>query len=583
MSQNLQTAIALHQAGKLPEAELAYRAILTVQPRNADALSLLGLVLEGLGKLDEAVASIESAIALDPQAALFRLHHGNALAKAKKFPEAEQAFREAIRLMPGMAPAHYNLANALREQQKFVEAIDRCKTALRLDPGMPMARNDLGLLLAGQKKFDEALQELDILCAREPEFFLGHLSRVQTLDQAEQYDRMLREAEILAKRWPEEQMAQFVYGLALGRHYRDAEALAVYKAMLDKDENLPEAWDNYAQSLAGVGRFEESFAAYERALRADSTQPLIQFHNAIAYLLRGNLKEGFSRYHWRFPAIKIPRPDNKAPHWQGEDIRGKYLMVYDEQGFGDCIMAMRYLPLLAQQGVRVTYACRDAFIPWLQHWRSSGLDAVVSWSLAKDVRCDYQAPIMDLPHRFGTTLDTVPQNIPYVPVPPLTSATTLAPVNKIKVGFVWKGNKNYAHDRRRSIPLAQVASLFNIPGKQFYSLVRSVDLLDEEKVLLQQHGVVDLGGAINSFADTAALVSQMDLVVSVDTSTIHMAGALGVPVYVMLRFNTDWRWFLNRDDSVWYPTARLFRQSVKRDWGEVIGAVSQAVIDFKKK
>jgi tetratricopeptide (TPR) repeat protein len=576
MSRQLQNAIEHHRAGRLQDAEAGYRLVLKQSPRNADALSLLGVALEALGRADEAVVAIKKAVAIDPKAALFRLHLGTALVAAKKYVEAVTELRLATGMSPTMPEAHYNLGNALRLLGNHDDALAAYRTTLKLAPQMLQARMNLGLTLAAQKKYDEALVELRATLQASPGNFEVQLAIANVTDQKGDEQQLFIEAQQLLRLAPTEAQAHFMFGLALNRQFRDDEAIEVYEHALKLDPKNPEGWDNFAQSLQGAGKFERAEQAFRKARELRLDDPDINYHNALIDLLRGNLAEGFKNYGWRWRTANVPpRPPLGAPLWDGSDPTGKTILIYDEQGFGDSIMFCRYLPLLRQRGAKVIYACRKPLAQLLAGW--NGADEIVAYENAPNIQCDFHAAMMDLPGLFGTVLETVPALPAYLMAQPLTPATTLPPASGKKVGVVWMGSKHHKHDRRRSVPLEQFKTLFDVPGVNFYTMVRPSDIRPEEAPLLASLPVTDLGGMINDFADTARIMQQLDLVITVDTSTAHLAGALGKPVWVLLPLGPDWRWLTERTDSVWYPTARLFRQTKTREWDSVLEQVKQAL------
>ncbi|MBI1273420.1 MAG: tetratricopeptide repeat protein [Alphaproteobacteria bacterium] len=575
MSRQLQAAIDHHRAGRLKEAESGYRLALRQQPRNADALSLLGVVLDGLGKPDEAVATIRRAVAIDPKAALFRLHLGTALISAAQYPEAVRELQLAAGMAPGMAEAHYNLGNALRLAGNGAAAVESYRAALKLAPHMLQARMNLGLALAAQQKYDEALGELRATQLAAPGNLEVQLNLANVLDQKGDYDALLAEAQKALQMAPNHAHAHFMYGLALNRLFRDEEAIGVYERALKLEPGNPEGWDNYAQSLQGAGRYDEAEAAYRKGLALRPHDPAINYHNALISLLRGNLAEGFANYRWRWQAVPaLRRLQHAAPLWDGGDLQGKTILVVDEQGFGDCIMFCRYLPLLKQRGARVVYAARKPLHALLHGF--DGVDELIDRAAAPETPCDCHAAIMDLPAHFGTVLDTVPAAASYL-APPPGAAPALPAGQGLRVGVVWMGSKFHKHDLRRSVPLEQFKALFDIGGATFYSLVRPTDIRDDEAALLKTLPVIDCGSMIGDFADTARIMQQLDLVISVDTAAVHLAGALGRPVWVMLPLGPDWRWLTGREDSPWYPSARLYRQTKAREWADVIANVAAAL------
>ncbi|HXE42241.1 MAG TPA: hypothetical protein VN516_04370, partial [Candidatus Baltobacteraceae bacterium] len=282
----------------------------------------------------------------------------------------------------------------------------------------------------------------------------------------------------------------------------------------------------------------------------------------------------FARYRARFKDLgDLKRPNFAQPLWRGEDLTGKTILVCDEQGYGDTLMFCRYLPLLKARGAKVIFSVHPVLEPLFTGW--SGADTVIVHGQPVPA-FDFHAATFDLPHRFGTTLETIPAKVPYLPLPELDAATRLDPTSKKKIAVVWGGSPLHKNDENRSIPLSVFAEVFE-EDAQFYSLNRDMKPGDAE--LLPRLPVINLALRLKNFADAAQFIRQCDLVITCDTATAHLAGGLGGKVWVLLPFAPDWRWLLNRDDSPWYPSMRLFRQARAGDWAEVISRVKKALRD----
>ncbi len=577
---SLQQAVDLHRAGKLREAERAYRAVLAAQPRQPDALSLLGVVLEALGEPQQAVGFIRKAVAIDPKAALFRLHLGNALQAAGDVANAAVEFRAAVRLQPQLAEAQYNLGNALRLLEDKAGAIAAYRACLAQAPQAHEAAVNLALLVSAQGAYDEAFALLEKVLAAQPQHLLARVTYANIADEAQRYDVSLREAQAAARIDPANPDALFALALAQSRQPDEAAACHSYRQLVTVKPDHYAAWDNLAQLEQAFAHHAEAQQAYQRARALAPTDPSINYHCALFDLLQGRLAQGFAGYGWRFEAIKKLKriPHVSAPLWDGADPRGKTLLIVDEQGFGDSIMFCRYLPVLRALGARVIYACRTPLQALLRgHW--DGADDYVLLTESATTPCDAFAMMMDLPHLLrglkGDADHFLPASTPYLPVPPGTVPAELAAERRLKIGVAWAGNRDHKHDFRRSIPFEVFAALFGVAGAQFYNLLRPDDLRGDEAKRFAALGVADLGAHITDFAATARCMAALDLIIAVDTSTAHLAGALGKPVWVLLPLGPDWRWQTARADSPWYPTARLYRQEQYGDWASVLQRVRQ--------
>lgn len=571
----LQQALALHQAGHLLEAEQAYRAVLETQPRQADALSLLGVVLEALGRPQEAVGFIRQAVALDPKAGIFRLHLGNALLAAGEVAAAVNELRFAIRLQPQLAEAQYNLGNALKTLGENDAAIAAYRACLHLQPAAHEARNNMALLISARGDYAGAYQAMEIILAADPANLKARVNYANIADEAGHYDISHREAERAVIVAPRDAEALFALALAKTRLGYDKAALQLYARLLSAMPSHAKAWDNYAQILQAHALWDEASLAYQRALALTPQDADICYHSALFDLLMGHLTQGFKGYDWRFKAVPLLKRivHSTAPLWDGTDPRGQTILIADEQGFGDSLMFCRFLPLLRACGARVIYACRAPLLSLLQGW--NGVDVFVPFAEAANTPCDAHASMMDLPYllRMG---ESVPSAVPYITAPDGGVPTCVVAEKKLKVGVVWAGNPQHKHDHRRSIPYAVFRALFqgmtDVPV-QFYNLLRPADLRANEQQYFAVDGVCDLGAQITDFATTARFIAALDVVIAVDTSTVHLAGALGKPVWVLLPLGPDWRWQINRSDSPWYPTARLYRQETADDWASVLQQV----------
>jgi hypothetical protein len=333
--------------------------------------------------------------------------------------------------------------------------------------------------------------------------------------------------------------------------------------------------------LCQLGRLQEAIAAFERVLALRPADGEAHFNSSFAYLLAGDYERGFREYEWRWEALrsKLPAAAAGKPLWLGEqDIAGRTLVVFAEQGFGDAIQMARYVPLLAARGAEVAIGCAPPLAALLAS--VPGVRTVFS-SQETTLPFDYHVPIMSLPRAFHTTLASIPSQVPYLhAATPAADAwrARLAPHRASrKVGLVWAGNPKHRRDRIRSLSAELLAPLLDIAGCTFFSLQK--DEAGASLAALDPRGerVLDYTTELATLADTAALISALDLIITVDTAVAHLAGALGRPVWVLLPEAPDWRWLRGRTDSPWYPSARLFRQSERGDWSGVVQKVASAL------
>lgn len=511
----------LKAQGRIAQAEAVYRQALEIRPDYPEALNNLGNVLKATARLEEAEAVCRLAVTLRPDYAQAHNTLGSVLAALKRFAQAEAAYREALRLKPGYAEAHYHLGILMHATNRLPEAVDAYAQALRLRPALVEARNNLGCVLRALNRYEEAA--------------------------------------------------------------------AAFREATELRPDLPEAWHNFGSVMKELGHLAEAETSSRRALELNPDYNDALFGLAVLLLGTGRFEEG-----WRLYEARYERPGYvhfasrkllKCPQWQGEPLAGRSLLIWQEDGFGDMLQFGRYLPLLKAQGVaRIEIACRAELHPvFAAH---AAVDGVFDHGegVAKAEGFDCWTSLMSMPFHLGTTIDTIPAPVWIEPEPALQARwrerlDTLPPGPRI--GLVWKGNARHHNDANRSLPsLAMLARLWSVPGLNFVSLQKGQGE-DEAASPPASQPLLNLGPALKDFADTAALVSQLDLVICVDTSTAHLAGALGKPCWVMLpAHDVDWRWLVERDDSPWYPdTVRVFRQTREGGWSGLVNAVRRACVE----
>jgi Tfp pilus assembly protein PilF len=366
-------------------------------------------------------------------------------------------------------------------------------------------------------------------------------------------------------------------GVILERMGRLDEAMESYDRALALRPDQPVAHNGRGLALGFKGRYEEAIAAFTRAVHLKPDYAEAHFHRALGLLLMGRLAEGWQAYEWRWARAnaKAGRPPLALPDWNGEPLAGKGIYLYVEQGYGDAIMFARYAPMVAARGGTVLFCVRPALKELL-----TGLPGVqVGVEGDTGPRCHYMCALLSLPRIFQTDLASIPADVPYIHAAPERAAKWRARVprdGRLNVGLVWAGGRDYAGDRQRTIGLAPMLPLLGDPRIRYVSLHN--ELREDDARLMAQHlEIMHFGAELKDFADTAGLISQLDLVISVDSAVAHLAGAMAKPVWILLPSNPDFRWLLGRDDSPWYPTARLFRQPTTGDWPDVIARIREAL------
>ncbi|MGH6802997.1 MAG: tetratricopeptide repeat protein [Methyloceanibacter sp.] len=460
--------------------------------------------------------------------------------KQGEYDSAYALINEALKINPQSAEALYNRGNALHALKRHEEAIASYEQAIAIKFDYVEALNNRGNALRALKRQEDAITSYDQALAIKPDF-----------------------VEALSNR-----------GAALAALNRHEEAIASYDKALTIRPDYAEALNNRGSALQALNRHEEAIASFDKAVALKPDYAEVFFNASLARLTLGDLAAGWQEYEWRWKTKSFASSKRafRQPLWLGrEPLAGKTILLYAEQGFGDTIQFMRYVPLVARKGARVLLAVTPSLAPLVE-----GLEGIakVTTQLLPREHFDLQCPLLSLPLAFGTTLETIPAEVPYLHA----SANKiehwhrrLGASTRPRVGIVWSGRLTHKNDHNRSIPLSALIPLTEA-GVELVSLQKEVRR-EDQAFLLQPQEIEHFGDELKDFSDSAALVSLMDLVISVDTAAAHLAGALGKPVWILLPFRPDWRWLLDREDSPWYPTARLFRQPDIGDWDSVIRRV----------
>ena len=431
-----------------------------------------------------------------------------------------------------------NLGNVLQTQGKLDQAVDCYQRAIELNPARAAAHGNLGLAWQFLGRLEDAARSFEEALKLDPGIAVAH-TNLGNVRQAQG---------------------------------RLEEAVACHERALAVEPANPEVYSNLGGVLDLQGRQAESMAAYDRALELKPGFAVAIFNRSLLRLRRGDFVPGLPDYEHRWHLNK--RRDFSEPQWYGEPLRGARILLYPEQGLGDTVQFLRYVPMVQAAGGQVILEVQ----PQMHRLASQmpGLEALIC-SGESLPSFDWHCPLMSLPLAFGTTLDTIPGRVPYLTIPHEADTARLPDRGgELGVGIAWAGSPGHLRDRFRSIPLQLLKPLLDVEEVQFYSLQMgpAAEELSKADMFLE---VIDLAPKIEDMADTAALIANLDLVIAVDTAVAHLAGALGKPVWVMLPLVPDWRWLLDREDSPWYPTMRLFRQSTLGDWASVVEAVRSAL------
>jgi tetratricopeptide (TPR) repeat protein len=570
----------LHELKRFDEALASYDSALALQPDCAGALYNRGNALRQLKRLDEALASYDRALALEPHHAEVLCNRGNTLYELKRFDEALASYDGALALQPYYARALYNRGNTLHELKQFEEALACYDRALALQPDHAGALGNRGDSLRRLERFDEALTSYDRALALRPDHVETLCSRGAALHELKRFDEALASYDRALALWPDHVEAFSNRGVTLHELKRYEEALASYDRALALRFDHAEALRNRGATLNKLKRFDEALTSYDRALAVEPDYADAHFNKSLLQLLKGDFAAGWREYEWRLKTKRrlSSKRDFTQPLWLGQTaIDGKTILLHAEQGLGDTIQFCRYVPLVAGRGARVLLE-----VPLPLQDLMAGLAGVAEVISPQEKAPDFDlhCPLLSLPLALGTRVESIPAQVPYVTVPPESLrrwSSAVGAKGKLRIGLAWSGSATHKADAIRSIDLRSLLPLLDIDA-EFTSLQKDVRA-DDATVLNERGDIVHFGDKLDSFADTAAIIANLDLVISVDTSVAHLAGALAKPVWVLLPFLPDFRWLLERQDSPWYPTARLFRQQTPGDWSDVIGRV---VIELKK-
>ena len=550
---NIGNALTGH--GRFGEGAENYRKALEINPEYAEAHCSLGIALKEIGQLDEATASFSKALQVNP--ALVEAHYGKGLAfeRLGKFQEALASFRDALKLNPSLAVAYYGMGLALDQLGRFEEAAASYQHATGIKSDYAEAYSGLGLSQHHLGMAETALANTRRALELKPDLAEAHNNLCIILNDLHQYENAAESCCRALEIKPDLLSAYINLGIAQENQGLPDTAVNSYKQALEIRQDNPEAHYNLGMLLISLGRFEEAWPEFE----------------------------------WRYNPDFLHRPsflpDLSFPQWQGENLSGKSILIWPEQGYGDLIQFARYFPMLKHLGaIHVSLVCRPPLIALFE--RADGLDEIIPFNDKPAVKPhDYWSFQMSLPYRFNTLLETIPSPLPYLAAPSdrVDHWRKRLPEDGLKVGLVWKGNPAHKNDANRSLPgLATLAPLWSVHGITFISLQKGQGE-DEAMDPPDQQPLLHLGSDLQDFADTAAVVSQLDLVICIDSAIAHLTGALNKPCWVLLpSHHTDWRWLRNRNDSPWYPEVlKLFRMhSTQSNWASTINEVTQSLLEW---
>jgi tetratricopeptide (TPR) repeat protein len=631
---SLAEALACQQAGRLDEAEERYGRVLEREPDSGDAWHLLGRVALQKGDLQAAAARVLQAIRRRPEIPAYHTSLGDILAAQHRERDAVACYYEALRLEPKFVPALVNLGNALLNQRLYAEACAWYWRAIQQRPECAEAFGNLGNALRSQGEYEEAVTCYREACALQPESAAAAVNLAAGLVQLRQYEeaerwarralelqpglagalsnlslaltgqQRLAEAEEFARmavaREPDTARLHLNLGCLLLQLRRDADAEAELRRALDLKPGYTQAANNLAVALHRQGRNSEAatlcervllalpqygeawsnlgivrqaqgstaaaIACFDEALKRNPQDVKSHVCRSLSLLAEGRLEEGFAEYEWRWRLLAEAPRACARPGWDGEALEGRRILLWAEQGLGDTLQFVRFAAEVASRGGRVILEVQDCLASLARTVPGVARVACASAELAA---CDVQAPLLSLPRLVGIS----PAPAPYVTADPALVErvrSLLGPSRGLRVGVSWAGSRQHSSDRLRSLDLARLAPLGEIAGVEWHTLQVEADAAQAPW----------LGPCLVPSPDAdylAALMTCLDLIISVDTMTAHLAGALGRPVWTLLHHAADWRWGLHGENTRWYPAMRLFRQPAAGDWDAVVHRVARAL------
>lgn len=576
----LKAAIQSHQAGNLQEAEQLYSQVLEKKPDHPLALHSLGIVAHQKGQNDIAADLIGKVILSNPEVPQFHNTQGLVFEALDKIDEAIASYEKAISLNQDYAEAHLNLAIAFQSKGDFDTAVEKCEQIISLFGDSANIYNLMAYSLQQKGQLEKAIESYEKVIQLEPDFAEAYNQIGVIFNTREQYDGAVENCKKALKLDANYTEAYNNLGVALNGCEQYAEAMENYEKAISLEPDFSEAYYNLANCLRDQNRCEESIAIYEKAIQIEPNYAKAHWNLSHALLQTGKFSQGWSEYAWRRkPELGIILYPHKyeQPYWDGCSFEGKRLLVHCEQGFGDNIQFIRYLSMVKERGGTVILESRKPLFKLFG--QIDGVDEFVMADPdgeAPDIDFDLHTSPLDMPMIFDTTLDNIPCKVPYLHAEPARTEYWKSQVDSeyLKVGLIWAGCKFHGNDRNRSCRLRNFHPLSKIEGVKLYGLQEGFAAWQADE-LPSDMEVISLGEEFEDFADTAGAIENMDLVISVDTSVLHLAGAMGKPVWAIIPFEPEWRWMLERQDTPWYPTMKLFRQKERQNWDELFSRVSQ--------
>lgn len=571
-------AVGLHEAGRLTEAAAGYRHVLDQAPDHGEALKRLGVLYIQTGDYAAATPVLQAAIRAAPGDAVRHSNLATALRRLGRLQEALAACLQALRLSPDFTDGLVNLVTILDQMQRHGDAVAAQRQLIALRPYSAEARLQLARLLILDNKAEAAIEAMYDLLAMQPLSTHAYTNMGVALRRLGRLDEAAAAYRTALGFTPDDPGLLSNLGIVLQDQDQYAEAMDCFRRAIARQPDSATAHLNLSVSYREEMLIEQSVSSARAAVRYDPQLAAAHTALAVGLLMQGNYQEGLAEYEWRsrMPDFPSPRRDFTSPVWDGSDLTGRTLLVHDEQGVGDALQFVRYVPLLRERGIDVVLECNSQLVRLLS--AMPGVDRVIGRFQPLPPH-DAHISLLSLPYLLGARIDNVPA-APYLAAEPGLRAQwagKLSGYKGLKVGLVWAGNPEFKADRLRSPGLAVVRPLLDTAGVSFFGLQKGPGRKDLETAGPLPDSFVDLGPEIGDFADTAAIMANLDLIITSCTGPAHLAGGLGRPTWTMLPFSPDWRWLATGEDTFWYPCMRLFRQEKRGEWAPVIGRVADAL------
>lgn len=573
--QAMDRAIAALHAGRIQEAAGLCQSILAANPGHFDALNLLGVLHLRGRDLAAALDCFTRATQLHPGLPEPFNNRGVVLQQLRRWEEALQSFQKALAISPDFIDALFNRAVVLSELKRWDDALAAYKRVLALQPGHAGAWNNAGNVLRELRQWDDALRHYQRALELRPDYAEALNNRGVVQKELKRWEEALRSYDRALEIRPDHAEALQNRGVVLRELKRWDEAMESFGRALALRPDYAEAFINRGLVLQELRRWDEAMESFDRALALQPEHAEAHWNKALLLLMLGDFERGWPLYEWRWRTEAVA-PQARAipkPLWLGrEDLEGKSILLHAEQGLGDSIQFSRYAPLVAALGAHVVLESPASLVRLLSS-SFAGVEVISKGSVLPEV--DFHCPLASLPLAFGTTLASIPARVPYLAAAPALVGQwreRLGEAGRMQVGLAWAGNPAHRKDHDRSLALSRLKPLLEL-DMDFHCLHSEVREADRDAAsgcpamkFWCEH--------LHDFADTAALVASLDLVISVDTSVAHLAAAMGKPTWILVTYSPDYRWLLERTDSPWYPTARLFRQPRVSDWDTVLETVA---------